>query len=53
MLTFVDGLAHRNAYPHAVGCLVAVGSSQVLTVGQFESLEDDGVGTGDDVLRLT
>lgn len=53
MLTFINGLAHRDAYPHAVGCLWTVRSSQVLTVGQFESFKNNGVGTGDYVLRLT
>lgn len=51
-LTLVDGLGHGDANPHAVGCLGAVGGRQVLAVGQLEALEDDGVGTGDDVLRL-
>lgn len=53
MLTFVDRLAHGDAYPHAVGCLRTVCSSQVFTVGQFKAFEDDGVGAGNDVLRLT
>lgn len=53
MLTLVDGLGHGNSYPHAVGCLRAVRGGQVLTVGQFEAFEDNGVGAGDDVLGLT
>lgn len=51
-LTLVYGLGHGDSNPQAVGGLGAVGSSQVLTVGQLEPLEDERVGAGDDVLRL-
>jgi hypothetical protein len=52
-LTLVDGLGHGDSYPHTDCSLWAVVCCQVLTVRQLQSLQDDGVGTGDDVLGLT
>lgn len=52
-LTLVDGLSHGDSYPHTDSSLWAVVCRQVLTVRQLQSLQDDGVGTGDDVLGLT
>lgn len=52
-LTLVYGLGHGDADPQAVGGLGAVGGGQVLAVGQLEPLQDERVGAGDDVLRLT
>lgn len=52
-LTLVDGLGHGDSDPQAVGSLGAVGGGQVLTVGELQPLEDERVGAGDDVLRLT
>lgn len=51
-LTLVDGIGHGNADPQAVGRFGAVGRRQVLAVGELQPLQDDGVGAGDDVLRL-
>lgn len=52
-LTLVYGLGHGDSNPQAVGSLGAVGGSQVLAVGELEPLQDERVGAGDDVLRLT
>lgn len=52
-LTLVYWLGHGDADPQTVGSLGAVGGSQVLAVWKLQSLQDDGVRAGDDVLRLT
>lgn len=53
VLTLVNGLSHGDANPQTVCGLWTVGGSQVLTVWQFQPLQDQRVGAGDDVLRLT
>lgn len=52
-LTLVYGLGHWDSNPQAVSSLGAVGGGQVLTVGELQPLQDERVGAGDDVLRLT
>lgn len=51
-LTLVDRISHGNADPQTVGSFGAVGRRQVLAVWKLQPLQDDGVGAGDDVLRL-
>lgn len=53
MLTLVNGLGHGDPNPQTVGSPGAVGGSQLLTVGQLHPLQNERVGTGDDVLGLT
>lgn len=52
-LTLVYGFGHWDSDPQAVGSLGAVGRCQVLAVGELQPLQDERVGAGDDVLRLT
>lgn len=52
-LTLIYGLGHGDADPQAVRSLGAVRGGQVVTVGQLQPLQDDGVRAGDDVLCLT